>query len=239
MRQRPAMRNTAPDVEHVDWPVFLTRMRWRQGEHVSLIGPTGTGKTTLMFNLLPMRRYTAVIGTKPRDTALSDLERSGYVRRPDLPERGQPSRVLIWPPYRTPEDRPRQRVIIRDALRTAFRAGGWCTGGDEVSYLCRRLRLEDELLDLWEQGRSNGCTVVAATQRPAWVPLALYSQASHLFFWRTRDGRDLARIAGLNGVDPVPVRAAVAALPRHHALYVNAVTGDMVTTIAPRDIPRV
>jgi DNA helicase HerA-like ATPase len=108
--------------------------------------------------------------------------------------------------------------------------------GDEVSYLCRRLRLEDALLDIWEQGRSNRVSLVAATQRPAWVPLALYSAASHLFLWRTNDARDLARIGGLNGVDPVPVRAAVANLPRFHALYVNVRDGSMLTTIAPKDV---
>jgi hypothetical protein len=226
-----------PELEHVPWDVFMSeRFRWAQGEHVSLIGPTGTGKTTLGMSLLSRRRYVAALGTKPRDENLDKLRRLGYRRVMALPERGDPPRVLVWPPYREAADRVVQRNVLGSALGTAFRAGSWCVFGDEVSYLCRRLKLDDALLDLWEQGRSNRVSLVAATQRPAWVPLALYSAASHLFLWRTNDARDLARIGGLNGVDPVPVRAAVANLPRFHALYVNVRDGSMMTTIAPKDV---
>lgn len=233
MPRRPA---PAPDLEHVPWETFLPRMQWRQGEHVSLIGPTGGGKTTLAMSLLAAREYVAVIGCKPDDDVLPGLVRHGYKRTLELPERGDPPRVLVWPPYRRPADKVNQRRVIAGVLGQAFRSGGWCVAADEVSYLVRRLHLEEYLLDLWEQGRSNRCSLVAATQRPAWVPLALYSQATHLFLWGTRDGRDLARIGSLNGADPEPVRAVVANLPPFTALYLNTRTGTMVTTMAPRAI---
>lgn len=232
-RQAPA----PPELEHVPWEQFIaSRFRWQQGEHVSLIGPTGTGKTTLGMSLLSHRAYVAALGTKPKDENLDKLRALGYRRTLSLPERGNPPRVLVWPTYRTAADRANQRLVLGSALGQAFRAGSWCLFADEVSYLSRRLRLDDALLDVWEQGRSNRVSLVAATQRPAWVPLALYSAASHLFLWRTNDGRDLARIGGLNGVDPAPIRAAVANLPRFHALYVNVREGDMLTTIAPKEV---
>jgi len=223
-----------PDLEHVEWPDFAARMQWRQGEHVSLIGPTGGGKTTLALSLLKARTYCAVLGCKPDDDVLPELTRHGFKRTLELPERGDPPRVLVWPAYSRPKNE--RRNVLGRTLTQAFRAGGWTVVADEVSYLTRRLRLEEPLLDLWEQGRSNRCSFVAATQRPAWVPLALYSQATHLFLWGTRDGADLARIGSLNGADPDPIRAAVANLPKFRALYLNTRTGDMLTTVAPRKI---
>ena len=48
------------DVGSVPWGTFLSGFRWNQGEHVSLIGPTGHGKTTLAGHLLehpPIGRF--------------------------------------------------------------------------------------------------------------------------------------------------------------------------------------
>lgn len=227
----------APDLELVPWPQVAARMQWRQGEHVSLIGPTGGGKTTLELSLLSQRSFVAVLGCKPDDDVLPGLLRHGYKNATELPERGKPPRVLIWPKYdATAAARARQRTIFGNVLGQAFRAGSWCVVADEVSYIVRRLRLEEPLLDLWEQGRSNRCSLVAATQRPRWVPVTMYSSATHLFLWRTNEADDLRRLGGMNGVDPDPIRAAVATLPKFHALYVNTRTGDMFRTMAPREI---
>ena len=83
------------------------------------------------------------------------------------------------------------------------------------------------------QGRALDLSLVAGTQRPAWVPLEMYSQATHVFFWRTSDRRDLDRIGGLGAHDPQTIRAVVRNLRKHEALYVNTRTGALVRTTAP------
>lgn len=225
-------------VEHLDWSDFLAAFDWRQGEHVSLIGPTGTGKTTAMVQLLPQRTFVAAFGTKPRDATLAALKRDGYREVERLPAGGRPNRVLVWPKQRTLDRRTKVLMAarIRRAMDDAYRMGGWCVAADELSYLTRTLKLAPELVDLWNQGRAMDVSVIGCTQRPRWVPLECYSAASHLLLWRTNDRDDLRRLSALNAseADPRVVAQIVAELPRYHLLYVSTRTGAMATTVAPR-----
>lgn len=222
-------------VGELDWETFLTRFDWRQGEHVSLIGPTGTGKTTLAVQLLPRRRFVAAIGTKPSDPTLQTLRSDGYRLVTELPSQGKPPRVIVWPRNRTinRDAKRAQADAIRDTLDAAYSAGGWCVFVDELAYVARSLNLAPELTDLWQQGRAVGVSLIGCTQRPRWVPLDAYSGASHLFLWRTNDADDIRRLAGLNGADTAAVRAIVPKLARYEVLYVNTRDDQMCITRPP------
>lgn len=226
------------NIERLPWNDFLPRFDWRQGEHVSLLGPTGGGKTTLALQLLDRRGYVVAIGTKPRDPTLDYLrKRAGFHQLDQLPVRvDRPSRVIVWPRMRT-LDRAKKRELagrVRETLDRAYTAGGWTIYADEFAFITRTLRLGDELTDIWQQGRSNGVTLIGCSQRPRHIPLDAYSAASHLFLWRTNDTYDLKRLEGLNGADSKAVRAIVPNLPRHHVLYVSTRTGAMAVTVAPK-----
>jgi hypothetical protein len=222
----------------VAWDELAGRIDWRQGEHVSLIGPTGTGKTTLAVELLDRRRFVAVLGTKPKDKVLARLKRAGWPVVRSLPTGyalDQRPRVIVWPRYRSLDDRPAQRAELRGALLDAFDAGGWTVFADEVHYLVRELGLGDELRQLWTMGRELNVTVMGATQRPAHVPLDMFAQPTHLFLWRTSNDVDLRRLGELGTVDPKQVRAVVKALDRqsHQFLYLHAGTGAMFRSVLP------
>lgn len=143
-------------------------------------------------------------------------------------------RVVLWPPFRRPEDVANQQAQINTALREMFTAGGWTLFADELFYLVRYLKLTPLLEVWWTQGRSLGLTVVGGTQRPAHVPLLAYDQATHLFFWRDNDETNLRRIGGLGGLNASTIRRTVATLSKHECLYVSTRTGEMIVTRAER-----
>lgn len=203
------------------------------------MGPTGQGKTTLALDLLPLRDWSVILATKPRDSTLDRLRRdAGYVRVASWPPpRDGTNRVLLWPRWRGPLDTGRQAVAIRTALLSIFGEGSWCVFADDVQYLTDRLRLGPVLTDLWLQARALNVSLVAATQRPRHVPLVMWSQSTHLFLWGTGDDDDLRRLGGFGGLSSKRIRATVAALPKHDVLYVNTRTGALAVTRHERPQP--
>jgi energy-coupling factor transporter ATP-binding protein EcfA2 len=229
----------APPVPRLAWAEFWRRFAWEQGEHVSLIGPTGCGKSTLGLALLPFRKSVVILGTKPRDAVLDRLVRTKQYRRlREFQPRPGERRVILWPTLRDPADVSTQRDVLADAFRSIFHSGGWCVYADEARYLCEFLRLEAYLQLLWQQGRSLGISLVANVQRPAGMPLELYNQATHLFLWRETDRVNLTRLGGLGGeVDSTLIRREVTTLSRHEFLYLNTRTGAVARSRVERGRP--
>lgn len=218
---------------------FLKQFKWKQGEHVSFIGPTGSGKTTLSLGLMNRRTYCCVIGTKPADKVLQRFAKDeDYRIIKEFPQHridgGEWDRLLLWPRLKAFKDLGRQRQAIGHGLQTMFVQRNWAINVDEVSYLANDLRLDKELRLIWQQGRSIGLSLLAGTQRPAFVPLLIYDQATHLFFWRDNDEANLRRIGGIGYLNAREIREAVARLPKHVFLYINTRDGKMMMSKANR-----
>lgn len=231
----------------LDWEVFCNYVfDWKQDEHVGLIGPTGTGKSNLTYAIIPIRNYVTFFATKPRDKTLEQFARKGGFERisdwPPYKGKGpfkreitaeeMPKRI-IWPDARQIHSTAIQREVFGKAIADIYAQGGWCVVWDEFWYMCTLLKLETEARVLLQQARANMISFVMGAQRPSRVPLELFDQATHLFFSRDNDERNLKTISGIGWLAADPIRELVASLDRYQFLYINTREGWMYRTTSP------
>lgn len=217
--------------DKVKWDSFLEDFDWRQSEHVTLLGHTGSGKTTLARHILPERTYRLIIATKLRDDSIDKFKARGYKvsRTWPVDHRIWP-RVVYWPKINNIHDIPEQSDKIAKCLNHVYKMGYWCVYFDEVRYITETLGLGPYLSQLWREGRSSGISVVAGTQRPAWIPREAYSEATHLFIWRSTNRYDLKRLEDASNVDTKELSPIISSLPKHDVLYVNTRSGEFTRT---------
>lgn len=217
--QTNTIQNNPFDVK--GWDEHLATWDWSQGEHVTLIGPTGCGKTTLTNAILHRRKYVVFVATKPKDPVIQELvSKHGFI----LTKKWSPRhhRQILHPIRRRSayDDRQTSRLEIARMLDDVYVQGGWTVVLDELRYVTSTLGLAENVELLWLQGRAMGATVIAGAQRPRHVPLAAYSQAKHIYLWRTRDQGDAKRMAEFSGeIHPRTMQTLVGNLPDHACVY--------------------
>lgn len=245
MRER---REDAPGtpsgVPFIDWPLFARRyLPLPPTEHVSLIGRTGSGKTTLAANaIVPGYPYSVALITKRRDTSLFPaLKRQGFQIESDprrLDARKRPH-VIYHAPRAAGEatkdkylaQRSRILALIEAIWDESRPSGGWALYLDEIRYLANRLQLKGDLEELWLEGRGAGITVIAGTQNPVSVPREVFDQADHLFLWRQPEIDRVRRLAEFGGTRREEIFELVPRLADHEALYYRAVDDVLVRTL--------
>lgn len=221
---------------------FLTDIwRYKPGEHVSFIGPTGSGKTFLALQLLArsvredLPGYITVM--KARDKTVGEFLKAheGWRRTltfpppPTVPGVKKPVGWAVWPHHTNdPEaDEVRHEAIFHRMHRQLYVKGDNIIFDDEVVSLVREMDMKRDLTRIWTKGRSIGSGLWGATQRPAMVPLEMYDQAQHLFLGNIKDKRSQDRFGEISGVDPELVVQVVRALPKFHWLYIRQEEGLM------------
>ena len=221
-------QKTIGTIPRVSYGRFLKDLHWKQGQHITEIGPTGYGKTTLAVDLLTRRDYVIAFGTKKKDDTLDKLIRTrGYRRIQTFGEiRPEDRKVVLWPNIASLESADEitalQREAFREALFGAFRQGGWCVYADELRYITARLNLKSEMELLWEQGRSSDVSIVAGYQRPRNIPLLAYDQPEHLVFFKETDYENLDRMAQVvSWIDRKMLINTIAHLAKFDFVYLN------------------
>ncbi|MGA2655831.1 MAG: hypothetical protein ABSF18_07665 [Gammaproteobacteria bacterium] len=226
------------DYYFTPWQDFLdSDFDWVQGEHITMIGTTGQGKTTLELQFVAQRKYWLFLSTKSIDETQEELIPLGFrwANRMSDVSLDLSDKWVINPgglkKKETVSDmKLRQRPIYREAIATAYHHGGWVLVIDEGRYICDYLGLKDEVTLAYLQGRSHKLSVVMGTQRPRYVPLESFDAATHLFFWRDNDLGNIDRVSELAGLRRMEVRDIVPRLEQYEMLYINTRTGLMVIT---------
>lgn len=235
----------ANQVPRKPWDRFWREFNPNPGEHLAVFGATGQGKTVLMQSFLPKFPFVTAFATKPSDLSMESLiQHDGYVRMARwmrLNPIDHPRRV-IWPDATQLDSVDVQAEVFGRALDLIFREGGrpknkpvgWAVAIDELWYITNMLGLGKQVKLFLLQARSLGHSLVVATQRPSQVPLEVYSQSTHLFFFQDSDRSNLDRLAEINArASAALTRMTIVNLEEHQVLYVNTRTGQMMRTRAP------
>lgn len=124
----PVSRNVsssrAPDPPRVDWEQFWAEHDFDPGTHVSIFGPTGTGKTYgLIYFCEDFPSHSVLVVTKGRDEIVSRLVKErGWSLATDvndiLTEAGKPGRILrrSYSDRWERRERPPQRIVFKPTV---------------------------------------------------------------------------------------------------------------------------
>ena len=204
-------------------------LRWEQGDHLMIAGPTKAGKTTLMSKLVSKRSHVVVFVSKIKDPTFAN-EFKGWTRLTEWPKDGPPpwmNRILLWPkPVKNDlaATQRRQRAVFFDAMNRIASEGNRCVVIDEMLQMCdtKVLNLGNTVGQLCYFGRSSGISMVMLTQRPSWIPRVSKSSVTHAYVSKTADLDDLKSLSEMGGIDRRAVADRLLRLTdRHDYLYLN------------------
>jgi hypothetical protein len=227
-------------LETFDRKEWLAR-RWdyQRGQHVSVYGPNGVGKTETGFSLLqhtPGIPWTALV-MKPRDPTparwtreLAAKEISHYPPPLRWPWQERPPGHTLWPRQSLTDHAADELLLYNEfskCLQGAYKNGDQIVFADEIAGLCGlptpkgRVPLRRYCTAIWARGRAMGCGLWSASQRPfgdqgdTVVPQHMHSEASHWIIGRDPDPRNRNRTAQISGADPAVVADAIGDLQLH------------------------
>lgn len=210
-------------IEYEEW---LNQMKetWSQGEHVSIMGPTGSGKTTVASDLLRIRRFVVVIALKPKDETLK-LYKGFYIIHSWPPDFNR-DKVIFWLQPRKFTDISKQAVKVARALEYMYVTGGWTIYLDEAGLMSGPFYgLRKHMAILLNQGRSLGLTLVMSMTQPhsvvAQMPSEALKQTRHIVIFRYTN-MDEAKSAGIvAGIDFKTIISLMSQLGKHDFIAVS------------------
>jgi hypothetical protein len=179
--------------------VESVRILLRSNERVFLCGKTGSGKTYAAHKICRKLRRLVVLDPKARIDSEEWNLRPWDREARTLLANGEPIRTLVRAPIGPGAEEEWDRAYL-----AVLNAGNATLYIDEV-YGVIEGRPSPYLVAIWTRGRELGIGAYAASQRPAWVPIVMMSEAEHFFIFRLTVGDDRRRVAEFLGPDAMEV----------------------------------
>lgn len=154
----------------------------KQGEHVAIVGTTGSGKTVIARHLLHGMRRVIVLDPK------HEFMSPGFKLGRALPIIRREFRTVHRPMRGLGGD-----IIMRDLVGDALKAKNVIIYVDELATVSDYFPLtRDMLQEVARVGRSRNVSIWTATQRPRWVPKTFFteSRVMLMFSLMSKDDRD-------------------------------------------------
>jgi hypothetical protein len=254
-RPPPDLDALAPVVPWREARAYL-KAEWKQGEHFAVLGPTGSGKTFAALEVAEIRTYVILVACKPKDPLIQDAIARGYwlvpTDRLEIPySDGRPlhPRVIYWPRLSERQrrslpdsqvlraERSLQRPRVQASIGYVRNAGHWTLLLDETTWVCRDLRLQEDVDSALFSFRSLDSSIILLAQRPSWIGRFALSSPRFLILFQTNDDNDRKALGEISSVDTRQVREIVGELDfqRHECLLIDTYARRMVRTVVERE----
>lgn len=208
---------------------------YKAGQHVTILAPSGGGKTQFSFELLGATATPEcpayVLVMKERDKTVSMFAKRFHFRilkswpPPTLIKfQKKPPGYVVWPPGNpnVHVEKARHANIFARVIQWLY----WSKGkkilfADESYSLEKELGLVEEINRIHTKGRGMDCGLWCASQRPAWISQWAY-QANHVFIGNDPDRKARERYGEIaSGIDPAVIREVNERLAPFEFLYIN------------------
>lgn len=205
----------------------------KQGEHIALVGPNGSGKTVMGLELCRLigsrpakdRRPSrvTVLQYKPRDDTVKMVIPDWPIIKSWPPSYGQ-EHVVVWPRSGKPSQSSRnERAVFAPLIDEIYMEGGQTIYVPEAAYFERAqphgLGMGGMMEKIWSTARSLKLTMVSDTQRPRHVTLLMWTEPVWLFIYRVEYDEDLKLLAKHSGC-PLEVYNIVPQLGKHECMVI-------------------